>query len=203
MARYKLYLIDWLIDWLWRRLLTLIDGSHYRKTDFSSFQLRTICMWSNLLAVTRTCLDSYIRLFFGYSGVHSFIRLYVTGSKDHLQYNHNMWTYYMMPLYTIGLPISCMLTIPPYSRHHPSRQQKVCHPSRMPPPSLYAYLLAKDKGPKPRYRSATLWCICRRSPCGMRRQLHVSWQCSVVRRLLQTWPDTDVGLRLQRQWCPH
>ena len=26
---------------------------------------------------------------------------------------------------------------------------------------------------------------------GMRRQLHVSWQCSVVRRLLQTWHQTS------------
>jgi len=67
----------------------------------------------------------------------------------------------------------------------------------------YAYLLAKDKGPKPRYWSATLWCICRRSPCGMRRQIHVSRQCSVDRQTATADLTSDVGLLLQRQWCPH
>ena len=35
------------------------------------------------------------------------------------------------------------MTIPPYSRHHPSRQQKVCHPFRIPPPSLVCISLGQ------------------------------------------------------------
>ena len=96
------------------------------------------------------------------------------------------------------LPISCMLTIPPYSVG--SRKS---HPSRMPPPSLVCI----SHWPKTEVQNlGTVQplsdvSVDARSPCVMRRQLHVPhgiWYLGSVQTATADL-TSDVGLRLQRQ----